>query len=87
MVSDLCTVTSTPCSDVDPHSASLSRLATSDPEFFQFLQENDQQLLSFTGEDIEAVRGVESEASEDEDMGIVEQRPLHVTSRKEVCNC
>ncbi len=75
-----------------PHSASLSRLASTDPDFFQFLQENDEQLLlSFAGGDGAASDSVKSEGSEggvdsdDEDMGTVEQRPRNVTSHKEVC--
>jgi len=68
----------------------MANLATTDPDFFQFLQENDQDLLAFgeapEAEDMEG-EGVDSEGVDSDDMGLPEQRPQHVTSRKEVCVC
>lgn len=70
-----------PGSDV-PH-----QLSKIDPEFYQFLKENDSKLLEndmgiglddFNGSELENVD------STDEDSGNIEPRPLQITSRKYV---
>ena len=56
-------------SEVTSHLSSLTQLAHTDPEFYQFLQENDQQLLQFSGDErvggSEGGDGVESEDGDD----------------------
>ena len=60
----------------------MTRLAETDPEFFQYLAENDQQLLEFSGDE---GAGEETDDSEDDGMGRPEPVPTSVTSRSEVC--
>ena len=47
------------------HVSSLTQLAHTDPEFYQFLKENDLQLLQFSGD--ESVGGSEDRASVESD--------------------
>lgn len=69
------------------------QLAEIDPEFYQFLQENDSKLLEMSESDAGLDEGCESELAEgdespdNEDIGDIEPRPLHVTSRKHVSHC
>ena len=62
------------------HRNAMTRLAETDPEFFQYLAENDQQLLEFSGDE---GAGEEIDDSEDDGMGRPEPVPTSVTSRSE----
>lgn len=63
-----------------------------DPDFYEYLQENDSGLLEEMADDSdegsldngEAELMEDDQSSSDNDLGTVEPRPLHVTSRKEV---
>lgn len=75
---------------------SLSQqLAKIDPDFYEYLQENDSGLLEemANGSDEGSLDDGEAELMQDDqsssddnddDLGTVEPRPLHITSRKEV---
>ena len=58
----------------------MARLAETDPEFYQYLAKNDQQLLEFSGDEEDEVP-----TDGDDDMGRPEPVPPSVTSRSEVC--
>lgn len=65
------------------------RLAEIDPDFFEFLQENDSELLQMSESDTDFhLRGNDRddldsvESSDDDVIENVEPRPLHITSRK-----
>lgn len=76
---------------------SLSQqLAKIDPDFYEYLQDNDCGLLDEMVADSDASvpdddqgEGLmqSDQSSADDDMGTVEPRPLHITSRKEVRYC
>ena len=61
----------------------MTRLAKTDPEFYEYLAKNDQQLLEFSGDEEDGEE--EADDSEDDGMGRPEPVPTSVTSRSEVC--
>ena len=61
----------------------MTRLAKTDPEFYEYLAKNDQQLLEFSGGEEDGEE--EADNSEDDGMGRPEPVPTSVTSRSEVC--
>ena len=76
---------------------SLSQqLSKIDPDFYEYLQENDRGLLEEMAADSSDEDGINNGEAElmqadqsstddnDDDLGTVEPRPLHITSRKEV---
>ncbi|XP_064385137.1 nucleolar complex protein 2 homolog [Halichondria panicea] len=81
-------------SEVDSHGDALSQLAATDPDFFQFLKDNDQELLQFTNDNDKSDERLESDVSDaveegadsdsEDSVGVPELRPMHVTSHKEV---
>eukprot|EP00731_Ephydatia_muelleri_P015297 Em0008g1017a len=62
------------------HQNAMTRLAKTDPEFYEYLAKNDQQLLEFSGDEED---GEEADDSEDDGMGRPEPVPTSVTSRSE----
>ncbi|CAI8013285.1 Nucleolar complex protein 2 homolog [Geodia barretti] len=73
-------------------SESLAGLATSDPEFYQYLRDNDHELLEFRDSEEEEVEREEEEESGDEEPGEggggggggeVEEVPLNISSWKQ----
>lgn len=78
-------------------SFSQQQLSEIDPEFYEYLRENDSGLLEEMAADSSSDEGSCSDGeaelkqtdqsssdNDDNDLGIVEPRPLHITSRKEV---
>ena len=78
-------------------SLSQQQLSEIDPEFYEYLRENDSGLLEEMAADSSSDEGSRSDReaelkqtdqsssdNDDDDLGIVEPRPLHITSRKEV---
>ena len=49
------------CDLLNPGSESLAGLATSDPEFYQYLRDNDHELLEFRDSEEEEVEREEEE--------------------------
>lgn len=64
---------------------SMARLAETDPEFYQYLAKNDQQLLEFSGDEESDDGAPCDDDPEEGDMGRPEPVPPSVTSRSEVC--
>ncbi|KJE97350.1 Noc2l protein [Capsaspora owczarzaki ATCC 30864] len=58
-------------SEVDAHRSQLERLKKKDPEFYEFLRNNDKKLLAFgeTDEDLAADLGDDDEELDEDDMG------------------
>ncbi|KAJ7223081.1 Noc2-domain-containing protein [Mycena pura] len=60
----------------EDHMIELSKLAEKDPEFYQYLKENDQELLNFdTNADLDDSEGDDGEEDDDDPMGTA-QTPI-----------
>lgn len=62
------------------HQDVMKRLSETDPEFYQYLAENDQQLLEFSDDEEQEEEGGDLD---EDDIGYPEPVPLSVTSRSE----
>ena len=69
---------------VATHKKELSELEQNDPEFFQFLKENDENLLNFEMEEDDDDEGEEDmeEEQEEEDIQVKGKSLLNLSSRK-----
>ena len=86
---------SSSASSVRSKTRSLSQhLASIDPDFYEYLQENDSNLLEEMADSEASLDDGEAElmeddqsATDDDDLGTAEPRPLNITNRKEVSHC
>lgn len=60
------------------------RLAKIDPEFYDFLQKNSSPMLEMSDDGLSSDGMSDDLPTDEENVGILEPRPLNITSRKHV---